>query len=313
MAVSFFNHHFTLSRWLPNWPPRKNAGPPPSNQWERRRKTLLAGIDLAAMNGLEFGPLTSPLVGRHEGRVEYVDHASTADLRQKYADDRNVDVSQLVEVDHVLADGRLPTTVRRQAYHYIIAAHVFEHLPNPLGWLRECASVLQPGGSIGLTIPDKRFTFDRLRPQTVLADWVEADLLDRRQPSPRSVFEGALLSVPMPLGETWHRPPAVAELAPQGVGRLPWVLGLARKAADDYFDIHCTIVTPGSCLSLLADTAELDLHPFRLAAFQDTDFGGFEFHIQLRLDATSSADERAEAFRAAAATTHRGSSHDAAA
>ncbi len=263
------------------------------------------------MSGLEFGPLTSPLVGRHEGRVEYVDHASTADLRRKYADDRNVDVSQLVEIDHVLEHGRLPTTVQQQSYEYIIAAHVFEHLPNPLGWLRECADVLQPGGAIGLTIPDKRFTFDRLRPCTVLADWVEADLLDRRQPSPRSVFEGALLSVPMPLGETWHRPPSLAEMAPQGVGRLPWVLGLARKATGDYFDIHCTIVTPGSCLSLLADAAELDLHPFRLSAFRDTDFGGYEFHVQLRLATDTSAHERAESFRAAALTTHRGSSHDA--
>lgn len=284
--------------------------PSPPDNWRNRRETLLAGIDVAAALGLEFGPLTAPLVGRQEGRVEYVDHATTAELRIKYADDRNVDVTRLIEVDHVLEEGRLPATVRGRAFDYIVAAHVFEHLPNPLGWLRECAEVLGANGVVGLTIPDKRFTFDRVRPQTTLADWIEADLLDRRLPSPRSVFEGALLTVPMPPGETWHRPPTAAELAGQGWGSLDWVLETARKATQDYFDIHCTIATPRSCLELLADTAELGLHPFRLAMFHDTAFGAYEFNVQLGLGADRGPRERAAGFREAASSTHQGSPYD---
>lgn len=304
------------------WFPRQGAtrerqplppAPPPLDNWRNRRETLLAGIDVATATGLEFGPLTAPLVWRHEGRVEYVDHASTAELRVKYANDRNVDISRLVEVDHVLEDGRLPASLHGRGFDYVIAAHVFEHLPNPLAWLRECADVLAADGAVGLTIPDKRFTFDRLRPPTVLADWIDADLQDRRRPAPRSVFEGALLTVPMPAGETWHRPPTDAELSAQGVGRLGWVLGLAEEAARRYFDIHCTIVTPRSCLELLADAAELDRHPFSLAMFRDTADGAYEFNVQLRLAANLEPAERAAGFRAAAATTHQGSRHDAAA
>lgn len=293
--------------------PEPAPPPSPPDNWRNRRETLLAGIDIAAARGLEFGPLTAPLVGRHEGQVEYVDHATTAELRVKYADDRNVDVSRLIEVDHVLEDGHLPAALRGRGFDYVIAAHVFEHLPNPLGWLRQCAEVLAPDGIVGLTIPDKRFTFDRIRPPTVLADWIDADLEDRRRPAPRSVFEGAMLSVPMPAGETWHRPPTVAELSGQGTGKLDWVFGLAAEAARRYFDIHCTIVTPRSCLELLADAAELARHPFSLAMFRDTAVGAYEFNVQLRLAADLQPAERAAGFRAAAATTHAGSRHDAAA
>lgn len=307
---------FPVRSALRGWLPRgrlRPAPPPEDNQWQRRRDALLAAVDVSRAAGLEFGPLTAPLVGRHEGPVEYVDHASTADLRAKYANDANVDVSRLVDIDHVLEDGRLPRTLQGREFDYIVAAHVFEHLPNPLGWLRECAGVLHRAGTVGLTIPDKRFTFDRLRPPTRLAEWIEADLEDRRRPSPRSVFDGGLLSVAMPPGATWHRPPLPAEVTAQGIGRLDWVLGLARRAAAGYFDIHCTIVTPRSCLLLLADAAELDLHPFQLALFRDTAVGAYEFHVQLRRAADVPARDRAAGFRVAAAATHEGSPYDAAA
>ena len=76
-----------------------------------RRTALLAGIEPGGCRGLEFGPLTSPLVGREEGAIEYVDHATTADLRLKYAADPQVDVARIVEVDHVLEAGGLPASI----------------------------------------------------------------------------------------------------------------------------------------------------------------------------------------------------------
>ena len=59
----------------------------------------LAPGDLARLTGIEIGPLDKPLVRRDRGPVLYVDHADTAALRRKYADDPGVDLDALVEVD----------------------------------------------------------------------------------------------------------------------------------------------------------------------------------------------------------------------
>lgn len=275
-----------------------------------RRAALLAGIVPAAGRGLEFGPLTSPLVGRHEGAIEYVDHATAAELRRKYAADPQVDIGRIVEVDHVLDAGELPASIPAAAYDYVVACHVFEHLPDPLGWLAQVADRLRPGGLLCLAVPDKRFTFDRLRELSRLAEWVEPFLEGRRRPSPRSVFDAAMLSVSLPLAVTWTRPPKPEELRPQGAGQTAWVLSLARQAAREYFDVHCSIVTPASCLSLLAEAAEVDLHPFALAGFGDTAVGSFEFYLQLVPAAERPGRERARGFREAAGSAHGGSRHD---
>jgi SAM-dependent methyltransferase len=281
-----------------------------SDPWLLRRATLLAGIDIATASGLEFGPLVVPLVWRHEGHVEYIDHVSTEELRRKYAADPNVEVADILTIDHVLEGGRLPGTLRNRSFDYVVATHVFEHLPNPLDWLLECADIMEPRGVLGLTIPDKRFTFDRMRPLTMLAEWVEAQLENRRRPSPRVAFETGMLSVPMPLAETWSRPPVAEELQAGEAGRLPHALALAQKAAREYVDIHCSVFTPRSCLSLLAEAADLDLHPFSLARFQDTAPGGYEFNLQLHLRGDQGPDERATSFREKADSTHPGSPHD---
>jgi hypothetical protein len=283
------------------------------NHPQLRRSAMLADTDPSTSRGLEFGPLMGPLVGRHEGAIEYVDHASTADLRIKYAKDPAVDVTRIVDVDHVLEDGRLPAHLRGGGYDYVIASHVFEHLPDPLGWLAECAAVLRIGGVVGLAVPDKRFTFDRIRPLTRLADWVEARLEDRRRPSPRHVFEGAMNSVRMPAAVTWQRPPTPEELVPQAAANPTWALSIAEQALRGYFDIHCSVVTPRSCLELLADSAAIGLHPFRLASFVDTVPDSCEFFLRLALDPAGSPHDRAATFRQAATGAHAGSSFDRAA
>lgn len=291
--------------------PARSAGRRPFRELSGdRRAAVLAGIDPATCRGLEFGPLTSPLVGRDQGPIEYVDHATTVELERKYAADPQVDTSRLVAVDHVLEHGSLPASLPRMAYDYAVACHVFEHLPDPLGWLGQVAGRLKPAGRLCLALPDKRFTFDRLRELTRLADWVEALLEGRRRPAARSVFDAAMLSVRMPLAVTWARPPRPEELRPQGLGQPGWALELARQAAAEYVDIHCSVFTPGSCLTLLAEAAEIDLHPFALAGFGDTAVGGFEFFLQLVPAGDEPGSERARAFRAAAASAHAGSRHD---
>src|SRR5690606_9988212 len=71
---------------------------------------------------------------------------------------------------------------------FVVANQVLEHVENPLRALRTIARVLRPGGIAFISLPDKRFSFDRKRAITPLAhhlkdyvegpDWARQDHYD---------------------------------------------------------------------------------------------------------------------------------------
>jgi len=261
-----------------------------------RRNALLQGLDIGSMRGLEIGPLTAAVVRKDEGRVEYVDHLDTEALRKKYADAEGIDASLIPTIDHVLEEGRLPAHLIGGNYDYIIASHVFEHLPNPLGWLRECAAILRPGGCLSLVVPDKRFTFDYCRPLTTLAELIDSDRSDQRKPSAKQIFEAATCSARLQAGITWQRPPQPEELHPEGADVDAFGVLKVEEGWAGYLDVHCTIYIPSSFLSLMARSARLDRHPFSLTSFHDTQPNSIEFCLQLANTPELTPEQRAETF-----------------
>jgi SAM-dependent methyltransferase len=151
---------------------------------------MLKGLDLRTMTGVEIGALTSPLVGRADGEIIYVDHADTETLRRKYAADANVDVSRIVEVDAVWGSNTLQQAIGEgRKADYVIASHVVEHVPDLLSWLAEIQGVLRPTGTLRLAVPDRRFTFDFLRQETRLSDILNARLAAARAPLPAQILD----------------------------------------------------------------------------------------------------------------------------
>jgi ubiquinone/menaquinone biosynthesis C-methylase UbiE len=61
-----------------------------------------------------------------------------------------------------------------ETYDFVLASHVLEHVANPLRAVAEWRRVLAPGGVLLVIVPDKRSTFDHLRPYT-LFEHLEAD------------------------------------------------------------------------------------------------------------------------------------------
>lgn len=73
-----------------------------------RQEKILAAIDLSTQLGIEIGPLNQPIVTRNMGNIRYIDHASTEDLKTKYAADPLVDTKQIVNIDYVWGSKSLP-------------------------------------------------------------------------------------------------------------------------------------------------------------------------------------------------------------
>lgn len=140
---------------------------------------MLTGITKEQF-GLEIGPSLRPCAPKGAGyHVEIVDWLDRQGLIEKYQG-MGLDTSRIEEVDYIW-DGRsyAEVTGRRGEYDYIIASHVIEHVPDFIGFLKDCSSMLKPNGILSLAVPDKRFTLDHFRMTTttgkVINDYLSQD------------------------------------------------------------------------------------------------------------------------------------------
>lgn len=110
--------------------------------------------------GIEIGALHNPLsVYSERAQVTYVDRLDVPALRQHYPELANL---PLVPVG-IIDDGEKLETVESDSQDFVIANHVIEHTEDPIGALDSWFRVLRPGGVVYLGVPDKRYTFDRIR------------------------------------------------------------------------------------------------------------------------------------------------------
>lgn len=248
-----------------------------------RREKITAGLDLARLSGLEIGPLASPVVRKSDGDITYIDHVGTEALRAKYSGDIHVDPSQIVDVD-VIWEGRdLPTQIKEGAgFDYIIACHVIEHAPDLVKWLSELRLALKPGGVLRLVVPDRRFTFDRLRRETQLSDVIDAWLRCATRPSPLAVLDHGLNYRDVDAALVWHHGLDRDALNPMLV--RPEIVQMAREVLEQgtYRDVHCWVFTPRSLGELFTQLCELGLLGFGCERFEDTEPGEIEFMLTMR-------------------------------
>jgi SAM-dependent methyltransferase len=216
------------------------------------------------MRGVEIGPLISPVVSKEESEVFYVDHADRETLQAKYANDPNVDIQKIVPVDAVWGDRTLRECFADNCrFDYVIASHVIEHVPDMLGWMREIADILWPGGRLILAIPDRRFTFDYLRQTTRLSEVIDAYLRRNRRPMPAQIFDFNANAVEIDMIAAWENRINPATL--KHYVNLRYALDKSIESVRDekYVDGHCWVFTPSSLAAILADLVDLDLLPFK--------------------------------------------------
>jgi SAM-dependent methyltransferase len=155
-----------------------------------RKQLLLSLLDLSGI-GLEIGAGFDPLVPKSSGRrVETVDHASAAELREKYRNAPTVDILRIEDVDYVWGGGSLSDVIKRHAYYdYIVASHVIEHIPDMLGFLKDCEALLKQDGVLVLAVPDKRRCFDVFQSLSSTGAVLQAHLEHRTRHTPGQMFD----------------------------------------------------------------------------------------------------------------------------
>jgi len=210
-------------------------------------------------SGLEIGALAQPLCTHPGMRVQYVDRHGSDELQQEYAALGSAQTARIVKPD-IIDDGARLATIADATYDFVIAAHVIEHLPNPIGALEAWCRVVRPGGLVYLIVPDKRGTFDRRRVRTTL----EHLILDYRRPSADRDYEHFLdyaVHVHRSSGD-----PAIAE---------------ADRLLKTDFSIHFHVFQPADLVAL-AHWFAANVRPIEIVEGPVSDPGAGEFHLLLK-------------------------------
>jgi hypothetical protein len=226
--------------------------------WSLRQQIALSHIDPAG-HGLEIGPAFQPLAPKAMGfDVTILDHAPTGDIRQKYADlgcDEDT-VALIEEVDCVWTGGSyrgLPGIV--PPYDWIVAAHVIEHTPDPLGFVLDLGALLGPSGRLVLVIPDKDYTYDHHRPVSTPGAMLDAHLEPSRQMA-GAVFDHFFHHVTRGSDIVWSEETPEAEF--RSTYSLERAIAETRAAmeTDAYVDVHRWVFTPASFLTAFTALSE---------------------------------------------------------
>lgn len=249
-----------------------------------RNEKLLNGLNLQTAVGIEIGALDKPIIPPLTPHVFYVDHLSTEMLRSKYQHDPYVDVDKLVQVHGVWGEASLAQAAARVVpVDFVVASHVAEHVPDLVSWLREVSEVLSPGGSLRLAVPDRRYTFDILRRESLVGEVLTDFVRHRRTPSGARVLDFALNMGDVDCAAAWR-----GELGSHNVTRN-YTVESALALADDaerigiYHDVHCWVFTPLSFAVLMHDLANACYQPFKCVGYFPTEYNTNEFFVTLEL------------------------------
>jgi hypothetical protein len=250
-------------------------------------------VDFASMRGLEIGPLANPRVPKDRGSITYLDHASTEDLKKKYATNGQLadQIDALVDVDIVQGQDQtlLQAVGAGNVFDYVIAAHVFEHIPFMVDWLSQVESVLVTGGILSLVVPDKRFTFDVNRRVTEFGEVLDAHLRNIKAPTYAQMFDffahtvtiDGMVDTPAIWAGTADYSGVVRDDVPDS-DIAAFAICQQQQQRPSFVDIHCLVFTPASFLDIFEKLVKLDLVNFEIGAFFDTRVNTFEFHVSLR-------------------------------
>lgn len=249
-----------------------------------REEQILKYVEKSS-RGIEMAPWHSPIAPKKSGfNIRCLDIFDTKTLKQRCASDENIlhlcenieDVdfvcSALDIAEHISGTGEIGN------FDYIISSHNFEHLPDPIRFLRACGEVLAPNGYLSMAIPDKRRTFDYIRTLSRTSDLIKFYFEGRTQPTPYDIFDyhsKYLRDIPI--------------LFSTEVTGASWTYALEdafEKLKDSvdkecgYEDAHVTVFTAKSFEAIILELIRLDLIPFQLVEI--TEAPGVEFYVHLK-------------------------------
>ncbi|MDT9268888.1 MAG: methyltransferase domain-containing protein [Limnospira sp. PMC 1234.20] len=263
----------------PNQPKPNQTNSPPKNPREHHRflyyKSVLTNlIDVKTTTGLEIGAFDRPFFTPGQGDISYADYRTTQELKKLARDTPGHSANFVVDVTYNLSQINLSDIPKK--HDYIIGSHVLEHTPNMIGFLNQISDLLNNTGFAFFVIPDKRYTFDVLKPLTSLGEILENNFNNLERPSFRHVFNSNYYNRPLNLGDVWS-----GKTNSQSLSRIPrdvkQLISTAAKSKESYIDTHCNIFTDVHFYDVISELIKYNLVNFAKAEVYQTKQGYLDF------------------------------------
>lgn len=241
----------------------------------RRRQTVTMVMPPGDGRILEVGALASPTFGEMPS-VEYLDWFSKEELQQSLAGNLKYAKANFVDVHHVVKSPRFAEVVD-QRFDVVIANHVLEHVPDAITWFDQVHRLTAPGGHLCMALPDRRFTFDYLRPESTVDDLLRANDAALVTPSFEQMLEHLYFYRPVTEADFVGGLPLDELSAP----RFPFeeAVRRARAMVGRYVDVHCHVFTYDSFRSVMHELRERGLVRWRVSGAEDVADGSNEFLV----------------------------------
>jgi hypothetical protein len=226
---------------------------------------------------LEIGPFDCPVVrGDH---VRYADVLSQEGLRRRAAElGRNPEGCPAIH--YVLESFDLNAIPDR--FGAVVSSHCIEHQIDLIGHLQTIETLLEPGGSYFLLVPDKRYCFDHFLPVSSIAEVFAAHVERRKQHSLACVIEHWALTCHNDAARHWAGDHGTPPLRLNEIGRA---VEAFTSTPSRYIDVHAWQFTPDVFLAITSVIADLGYTKLRPVQVFNTPRDNQEFCAVLNRDA----------------------------
>ena len=216
--------------------------------------------------GLEIAPYFNPISDKQLHDVWYVDCIDNDEIQRKAKENPGSVGKDVPRIDSVWVPGKpLFQCVNKQKFSYAIASHVFEHVPNPIGWLLEIAECVEVGGTIALLIPNREHSMDYYRRETSFGELIGWYIDKPSIPTPGQIMDFLGDSFEDRGGSDFSRMPSFDQAKRHYSDKDALNYAQWTKRENKYLDVHCSVWTPQSFEKIFQRVADLGILNIKLS------------------------------------------------
>jgi hypothetical protein len=228
--------------------------------------------DLAAESILEIGAGCSPKM-QGDG-VKYFDVKSKEELQQRYRNEPGY-AAIPEKIHYVAKNGDLRRV--EEKFDIVFSSHVIEHTLDLIEHINGVEALLRDDGLYFVMVPNKNYTFDRFKPETLLEDVLAQHFERKGQPSMRTVLLEKCRRTHNSPARHWEGDHGEISLNKDD---LLSTINNFNKTASDFISItgyHNWIFTDETFPDLINSLYELEVISLKLYECYNTPKGGMTF------------------------------------